>query len=132
MLLIRILLSCFLATLSVVDGGYLQSPRCLSGNSLSRAVSIERDGPQMFVGKLGQDITVYVLNSGIRVTSPELDGRATFGANFVDNNVCQVQLQHLEIRADCCGRIMTSLATAQRLHAPLSAIILVPPRAWTW
>ncbi|KAF1732350.1 Subtilisin-like protease 10 [Beauveria bassiana] len=40
----------------------------------------------MFVGKPGQGITVYVLNSGIRVTSPELDGRATFGANFVDNN----------------------------------------------
>ncbi|KAL2133242.1 hypothetical protein VTI74DRAFT_2707 [Chaetomium olivicolor] len=39
----------------------------------------------VFDSSAGQGITVYVVDTGIRVTHEEFEGRATFGANFIDN-----------------------------------------------
>ncbi|KAF7549153.1 hypothetical protein G7Z17_g6564 [Cylindrodendrum hubeiense] len=39
----------------------------------------------IFDDSAGEDITVYVVDTGIRTTHTEFEGRATFGANFVDN-----------------------------------------------
>mgnify|MGYP001179419977 FL=1 len=35
----------------------------------------------------GEGITAYVVDTGIRLTHSEFEGRAVFGANFVDNSV---------------------------------------------
>lgn len=39
----------------------------------------------VFDDTAGQGITVYVVDTGIRTTHAEFEGRATFGANFADN-----------------------------------------------
>ncbi|KAK4241166.1 serine protease [Achaetomium macrosporum] len=39
----------------------------------------------VFDSSAGQGITVYVVDTGIRVTHSEFEGRATFAANFADN-----------------------------------------------
>ena len=43
----------------------------------------------VFDSSAGQGITAYVVDTGIRVTHDEFEGRAVFGANFVNNNVGQ-------------------------------------------
>lgn len=42
----------------------------------------------IFDDSAGEGITAYVVDTGIRVTHTEFEGRATFGANFVDTIVC--------------------------------------------
>lgn len=42
----------------------------------------------VFDSSAGEGITAYVVDTGIRTTHVEFEGRATFGANFVDNIVC--------------------------------------------
>lgn len=43
----------------------------------------------VFDSSAGQGITAFVVDTGIRVTHSEFEGRATFAANFVgDNKVC--------------------------------------------
>ncbi|KAK4229213.1 subtilisin-like protease 6 [Podospora fimiseda] len=39
----------------------------------------------IFDSSAGEGITVFVVDTGVRVTHQEFEGRATFGANFVDN-----------------------------------------------
>ncbi|KAH6991069.1 peptidase S8/S53 domain-containing protein [Ilyonectria sp. MPI-CAGE-AT-0026] len=39
----------------------------------------------VFDASAGEGITAYVVDTGIRTTHVEFEGRATFGANFVDN-----------------------------------------------
>lgn len=39
----------------------------------------------VFDSSAGEGITAYVVDTGIRTTHVEFEGRATFGANFVDN-----------------------------------------------
>jgi subtilisin family serine protease len=39
-----------------------------------------------FGSATGEGVTVYVVDSGILVTHPEFEGRATWGANFIDDN----------------------------------------------
>lgn len=45
----------------------------------------------------GQGITAYVVDTGIRITHSEFEGRASFGANFVNSNVCS-NMSHLYIQ----------------------------------
>jgi subtilisin family serine protease len=45
-------------------------------------------GGYVFDSSAGEGITVYVVDTGIRVTHSDFEGRATFAANFVDNVVC--------------------------------------------
>ena len=42
----------------------------------------------VFDSSAGEGITAYVVDTGIRVTHSEFEGRATFAANFIDNVVC--------------------------------------------
>lgn len=41
----------------------------------------------VFDESAGQGITVYVVDTGVKVDHTEFEGRATFGANFIDNVV---------------------------------------------
>ncbi|KAJ4291462.1 hypothetical protein N0V88_006058 [Collariella sp. IMI 366227] len=51
---------------------------------LSHAEAGERG--YVFDSTAGEGITVYVVDTGIRVTHEEFEGRATFGANFVQDS----------------------------------------------
>lgn len=42
----------------------------------------------IFDNSAGAGITAYVVDTGIRITHTEFEGRASFGANFVNSNVC--------------------------------------------
>jgi subtilisin family serine protease len=42
----------------------------------------------VFDDSAGEGITVYVVDTGVRVTHEEFEGRASFAANFIDNVVC--------------------------------------------
>ncbi|KAK3989727.1 subtilisin-like protease 6 [Cladorrhinum sp. PSN332] len=42
-------------------------------------------GGYIFDSTAGEGITVFVVDTGVRITHAEFEGRATFGANFVDN-----------------------------------------------
>lgn len=42
----------------------------------------------IFDSTAGEGITAYVVDTGIRVTHSEFEGRATFAANFIDDVVC--------------------------------------------
>jgi subtilisin family serine protease len=42
----------------------------------------------VFDDSAGEGITAYVVDTGIRVTHDEFEGRAEFAANFIDNVVC--------------------------------------------
>lgn len=42
----------------------------------------------IFDERAGEGITAYVVDTGVLTTHTEFGGRATFGANFVDNVVC--------------------------------------------
>lgn len=42
----------------------------------------------IFDNTAGAGITAYVVDTGIRITHSEFEGRASFGANFVNSNVC--------------------------------------------
>lgn len=46
------------------------------------------NGNYVFDTTGGQGITVYVVDTGVRVDHSEFEGRATFGVNTVDNIVC--------------------------------------------
>jgi len=56
-------------------------------------ISHARAGARTYVfdDSAGEGITAYVVDTGIRVTHEEFGGRATFGANFIDNIVCFFQ-----------------------------------------
>ncbi|KXX79666.1 Subtilisin-like protease 6 [Madurella mycetomatis] len=45
-----------------------------------------RGGAYIFDDSAGEGITAFVVDTGIRVTHSEFEGRATWGANFVDND----------------------------------------------
>lgn len=55
-------------------------------NRLSHAQAGE--DTYVFDDSAGQGITAYVVDTGIRITHTEFEGRATFGANFVNDVVC--------------------------------------------
>lgn len=42
----------------------------------------------VFDDSAGEGITAFVVDTGIRVTHSEFEGRATFAANFIDDVVC--------------------------------------------
>lgn len=52
-------------------------------------ISHSQAGAQTYVfdDSAGQGITAYVVDTGIRTSHTEFEGRATFGANFIDNVV---------------------------------------------
>lgn len=52
---------------------------------LSHATASRRAAPYIFDTTAGEGITVFVVDTGIRVTHSEFEGRATFAANFVNN-----------------------------------------------
>jgi hypothetical protein len=56
---------------------------------LARLSSADR-GARMYTfdDSGGEGITVYVVDTGVRVSHSEFEGRATFGANFINDNVC--------------------------------------------
>lgn len=58
------------------------------GTSGLGRISHARAGNNMYVfdSSAGEGITAYVVDTGIRVTHDEFEGRAVFGANFVNNN----------------------------------------------
>ncbi|KAK4162336.1 subtilisin-like protease 6 [Cladorrhinum sp. PSN259] len=43
-------------------------------------------GGYIFDSTAGEGITVFVVDTGVRITHDEFEGRATFGANFVNDN----------------------------------------------
>lgn len=53
-------------------------------------LSEAKPGAQSYVfdDSAGAGITAYVVDTGVRVTHTEFEGRATFAANFVNNVVC--------------------------------------------
>lgn len=51
------------------------------------------DNTYIFDESAGEGITAYVVDTGIRITHTEFEGRATFGANFINNNVCSPLLR---------------------------------------
>jgi subtilisin family serine protease len=54
---------------------------------LSSSVAVSNNNTYTFDSTGGQGITVFVVDTGIRTTHSEFEGRATFGANFVNNVV---------------------------------------------
>jgi subtilisin family serine protease len=52
-------------------------------NRLSHAAAGE--GTYVFDTTAGSGITAYVVDTGVRITHSEFEGRATFGANFINN-----------------------------------------------
>jgi hypothetical protein len=52
-------------------------------------ISHAKAGSSLYVfdSSAGEGITAFVVDTGIRVTHEEFEGRAVFGANFVNNNV---------------------------------------------
>jgi len=60
------------------------------GTSGLARISHSRVGSQTYVfdSSAGQGITAYVVDTGVRVTHEEFEGRATFAANFIDDVVC--------------------------------------------
>lgn len=74
-------------------------------NGLARISSSEPNpatsGTYNFDDTAGQNITVYVVDTGVRITHSEFEGRATFGANFI-NNVNQDENGH---GSHCAGTI---------------------------
>ncbi|KAK3900681.1 serine protease [Staphylotrichum tortipilum] len=57
------------------------------GTSGLARISHSRAGSQTYVfdSSAGQGITAFVVDTGVRVTHEEFEGRATFAANFIDN-----------------------------------------------
>lgn len=47
----------------------------------------------VFDDSAGEGITAFVVDTGIRVTHSEFEGRATFAANFIDDVVCFLLLE---------------------------------------
>lgn len=94
----------------------------------------------VFDSSAGQGITAYVVDTGIRVTHSEFQGRATFGANFVNNVVCLSVLRprrEEEETAVCSpampprSRTRTRMATGATLRPPSAARLLALPRMST-
>jgi hypothetical protein len=54
-------------------------------------ISHSKTGAETYVfdDSAGEGITAYVVDTGILTTHSEFDGRATFGANFINSNVCR-------------------------------------------
>ncbi|KHE84604.1 hypothetical protein GE21DRAFT_10172, partial [Neurospora crassa] len=52
---------------------------------LSHAGPSKKAAPYIFDSSAGEGITAFVVDTGIRVTHSEYEGRATFAANFVNN-----------------------------------------------
>ncbi|KAK4153342.1 serine protease [Chaetomidium leptoderma] len=57
------------------------------GTSGLARISHAKAGSKMYVfdSSAGEGITAFVVDTGIRVTHDEFEGRATFAANFIDN-----------------------------------------------
>jgi subtilisin family serine protease len=49
----------------------------------------------VFDDSAGEGITAYVVDTGVRVTHEEFEGRAVFGANFIDNEVCSLPTENI-------------------------------------
>lgn len=56
----------------------LSSPRCLVGNLQNPGYAYDANG--------GQGVDVFVIDTGINVDHPEFQGRAVWGANFIDGS----------------------------------------------
>lgn len=73
------------------DAVYNINTRAVQGQTTSglARISHAQAGARTYVfdDSAGEGITAYVVDTGIRVTHEEFGGRATFGANFVDNIV---------------------------------------------
>jgi subtilisin family serine protease len=103
-------------------------------SGLARISSAER-GSRMYTfdDSGGEGITVYVVDTGVRVTHDEFEGRASFGANFINDNVCSASLVDLgpplprsgEAAAHTLRRTRMSKATALTSQAPSAARPLV-------
>jgi hypothetical protein len=99
---------------------------------LARLSSADR-GAKMYTfdDSGGEGITVYVVDTGVRISHSEFEGRASFGANFINDNVCLASLWTLvpgESTAHALRRTRMSRATALMLQAPSAARPLVSPR----
>jgi subtilisin family serine protease len=51
-------------------------------------------GTYVFDTSAGSGITAYVVDTGVRITHSEFEGRATFGANFINNVVSTFKPGH--------------------------------------
>lgn len=64
----------------------------IQGNATSGLARLSHARPgnrgYIFDSSAGEGITVYVVDTGIRTSHNEFEGRATFAANFVDTVVC--------------------------------------------
>lgn len=94
-----------------------------------------RNATYIFDDSAGEGITAFVVDTGIRVTHREFEGRATWGANFIDNDVCSVVSRRCQ--AALCdedgicshlNRTRMAMATEPTLLARLVARPSVSPR----
>lgn len=79
----------------------------------------------------GAGITAYVVDTGVKVTHTEFEGRATLGANFIDQVVCRpddAKEGYREMVPNFRCRTTTRTATAATSQEPLLELLLVSPR----
>jgi subtilisin family serine protease len=50
-----------------------------------------------FDDSAGQGITVYIVDTGLRINHEQFEGRASWGGNFIDNVVCLTRTHHQSI-----------------------------------
>jgi subtilisin family serine protease len=76
----------------------------------------------------GEGITAYVVDTGVKTTHVEFEGRATFGANFVNNVVSIETTPWKTTLANAVSRMTMRTATAVTSPVPLAVPPLVLPR----
>lgn len=104
---------------------------------LARLSSAER-GARMYTfdDSGGAGITVYVVDTGVRISHEEFEGRASFGANFIDNDVCLASLPSLvpgESAANTLRRTRMRRATVPTSRLPsVARPLALPRRSTSW
>jgi hypothetical protein len=96
-------------------------------------ISHTEAGAQTYVfdDSAGEGITAFVVDTGIRVTHEEFEGRATFAANFIDDVVCR--LQNLLCFSVFKGGVRSHLprtTTSKDTVATLLALLVARPLVW--
>ena len=88
----------------------------------------------VFDESAGKGITAYVVDTGIRVSHNEFEGRAEFGANFINdvvsftNNPCELYEGNL---TNCDVRILMRMVTVATSPVPSVVLPSVSPRSAT-
>lgn len=87
----------------------------------------------IFDSSSGEGITAYVVDTGIRTTHTDFQGRATFGGNFVDDVVCSWQKQGHELQFLTSYRTKTRMAmVATSLARSAVSLSVLRRRSTSW